>query len=78
MRTFIGTTTQRSVSSPDLAADVPVGEPDDQPVLGGVVLVLVLNDQAFAGEEVRFPLLLSRKKYHEFIRAVMKFNHEFD
>merc|ERR1719187_2545637 len=36
----------------DLAADVLVGEPDDHPVLGGVVLVFVLDDQALPGEVV--------------------------
>lgn len=46
----------------DLAADVPVGEADDQPVLGGVVLVLVLNNQALASIKVRFPLWSSREK----------------
>lgn len=40
----------------DLAAEVPVGEPDDHAVLGCVVLVLVLHDQALAGKEVSFPL----------------------
>lgn len=40
----------------DLTADVPVGQPDDHPVLGRVVLVLVLHDQAFSGKEVRFTL----------------------
>lgn len=40
----------------DLAADVPVGEPDDHPVLGGVVLVFVLHDQAFPSEEISFTL----------------------
>lgn len=44
------------VSFTDLAADVPVGEPDNHSVLGGVVLVLVLHDKALAGVEVSFPL----------------------
>merc|ERR1719394_704218 len=33
----------------DLAADVSVGASNDHPVLGGVVLVLVLDDETFAG-----------------------------
>ena len=41
---------QSSVS--DLTADVSVGGTDDHPVLGGVVLVLVLDDQTLAGEVV--------------------------
>lgn len=38
----------------DLGDDVFVGEADDEPVLGSVVLVLGLRDQAFAGEVVGF------------------------
>ena len=33
----------------DLAGDVGVGAADNQPVLGGVVFVLVLDDQTLAG-----------------------------
>uniref|UniRef100_A0A0E9XCW7 Uncharacterized protein n=1 Tax=Anguilla anguilla TaxID=7936 RepID=A0A0E9XCW7_ANGAN len=40
----------------DLADNVPVGEPDDHPVLGCVVLVLVLDDQALAGKVVGLSL----------------------
>lgn len=40
----------------DLAADIPVGQPDDHSVLGCVVLVLVLNHQALAGIEICFAL----------------------
>lgn len=40
----------------DLAADVPVGKPDDHSVLGRVVLVLVLHDQALSGIIVSFAL----------------------
>ena len=36
----------------NLAGDVGVGATDDQPVLGGVVLVLVLDDKTLAGEVV--------------------------
>lgn len=39
-----------------LAADVSVGEADDQSVFGRVVLVLILNNQALASEEVGFSL----------------------
>lgn len=45
-----------SITTTDLAADVPVGESDDHPVLGGVVLVLVLHNQPLPGVEVSFPL----------------------
>lgn len=45
----------------DLAADVPVGEPDNHAVLGCVVLVLVLHNQTLSGIEVSLPLL-SRQK----------------
>jgi len=40
----------------DLAADVGVGEPHDHPVLGGVVLVLVLDHQPLPGIEVGLAL----------------------
>merc|ERR1740123_1031813 len=40
----------------DLATDVLVGETDDHPVLGCVVLVLVLDDEALPGEEVGLSL----------------------
>lgn len=39
-----------------LTDDIPVGEPDDHPVLGGVVLVFVLDDKAFSGEVVGLSL----------------------
>lgn len=39
-----------------LADDVPVGETDNHPVLGGVVLVLILNDKALASKEVGLSL----------------------
>lgn len=39
-----------------LTDDVPVGEADDHPVLGCIVFVLVLDDQAFAGKVVSFSL----------------------
>ena len=39
-----------------LTGDVLVGKADDQPVFGGVVLVLVLGNQAFAGVKVSFTL----------------------
>lgn len=45
-----------SLSATDLAADVPVGGPDDHPVLWCVVLVLVLHNQALAGIIISFPL----------------------
>lgn len=35
-----------------LACDVLVGKADDQPVLGGIVLVFVLNNQLLAGEVI--------------------------
>ena len=40
----------------DLAADIPVGEPDNHSVLGSVVLVLVLHNQSFAGIVVSLAL----------------------
>ena len=40
----------------DLADAVPVGEADNKAVLWGVVLGLVLHDQAFAGVVVGLPL----------------------
>ncbi len=52
----VATSVGASLSVTDLAADVPVGEPDNHPVLGCVVLVLVLHDQALAGEIISFPL----------------------
>lgn len=39
-----------------LAGDVPVGDAHDEPVLGRVVLVLVLDDQALASEVVGLAL----------------------
>ena len=45
-----------SPAATDLAANVPVGKPDDHAVLGRVVLVLVLHHQALASEKVGFPL----------------------
>lgn len=39
-----------------LTDDVPVGEADNHPVLGGIIFVLVLDDQAFAGKVVSFSL----------------------
>ena len=33
----------------DLTTDVLVGSTDDHAVLGGIILILVLNDKAFAG-----------------------------
>lgn len=39
-----------------LADDVPVGETDNHPVLGCVVLVLILNDKALAGKVVSLSL----------------------
>lgn len=52
----VATRVSLSFSVTDLAADVPVGRPDDHSVLGRVVLVLVLHNQALSGEEVRFTL----------------------
>lgn len=39
-----------------LADNVPVGETDNHPVLGCVVLVLVLNDKALASKVVSLTL----------------------
>lgn len=39
-----------------LADDVPVGEADNHPVLGCVVLVLILNDKALTSKEVGLSL----------------------
>lgn len=44
-----------------LADDVPVGEADNHPVLGCVVLILVLNDQALASKEVSLALCQTQK-----------------
>ena len=43
----------------DLTADVSVGGTDDHPVLGGVVLVLVLDTETFSGEVVGLSLSTS-------------------
>ena len=40
----------------DLADDVSVGESHNHPVLGGVVLILVLDDQSFAGKVISLSL----------------------
>lgn len=42
--------------SHNLADDITIGEADDKTVLGSVVLVLGLGDEAFAGIVVGFPL----------------------
>lgn len=39
-----------------LADNVPVGETDNHPVLGCVVLVLILNNQALTSKEVSLSL----------------------
>lgn len=39
-----------------LADNVPVGEADNHPVLGCVVLVLILNDKALTSKEVGLSL----------------------
>lgn len=44
-----------------LANNIPVGESNDHPVLGRVVLVLVLDDETLAGEVVRLPLCREKK-----------------
>ena len=45
-----------SVLIAHLAADVPIGEPHDNAVLGRVVLILILNDQALPSKVVSLPL----------------------
>lgn len=45
-----------SILSTHLAYDVPVGEADNHPILGCVVLVLVLNNQALSGKVISFSL----------------------
>lgn len=49
-------------ASTHLATDVPVGETDNHPVLGCVVLVLVLYDQALAGKEVSLALWMKAQE----------------
>lgn len=44
------------LSCAHLADDVPVRETDNHTVLGGVVLVLILDDQALTGKEVSLSL----------------------
>lgn len=39
-----------------LADDVPVGGADNHPILGCVVLILVLNNQALSGKVISFSL----------------------
>ena len=41
----------------NLAGDVGVGATDDQPVLGGVVLVLVLDTKTLTGEVIGLALI---------------------
>lgn len=57
----------------DLTADVLVRDADDQTVLLGIVLVLVLNDQALPGKVVGFTLAPSLELYLEAseVRAVL-------
>lgn len=47
---------------PDLAADVPVGQPHNHPVFGCVVLVLVLHNQALSCKVVCFTLCTMKER----------------
>lgn len=47
---------ESTAQATDLANDILVGEANNHPVLGGVVLVFVLDDQAFAGIVVSLTL----------------------
>lgn len=62
--------------STDLTAYVPVGEPHDNPVFGGVVLVLVLYHQAFTGEVVRLPLWKEKKKKKK-LSVLVTWDHSY-
>lgn len=50
-----------------LTDDVSVGEADDHPVLGCVVFVLVLDNQAFAGKVVSFSLCDEKQQRYAFM-----------
>ncbi len=53
-----------------LADDIPVGETDDHPVLGCVVLVLILNDQALTSKVVSLSLWMEQT--HQSLKFLLK------
>ena len=59
----------------DLTCDILVGQTNDHAVLGGVVLVLVLNDKALPGVEVSFTFTAPAELDLEALKISFAFYH---
>merc|ERR1719477_176642 len=62
----------------NLAADIGVGEPHDHPVLGGVVLVLVLDNKTLASEVVGLSLAPPAELDLEPLEVGFAFHHLYE